>query len=300
MGDTATTRLKIMSRAAPAPVAWRGPLLDSRAVHFAGTPMTSMTQPPLRAASALLAALLGLAANGASATAAPDGRWTGSVTPYLWGLGLSGTVRPLANGPTLTVDRSLSDILDNLDAAGFITGLARRDDWVLAGDLTFSRSTMEGRIGPPNLPPALRPQATARERQLTISAMVGRTISEGQDSRVDLLAGIRAWRLRAEISVPATRIDVRSTTTIVDPVVGVHWEGPIGERWSAMAYGDVGGFGVDSKFTWQVVAAAKRPVGQSSQLSFGWRYLAVDYEEDGRRLDLAFAGPFVGWTWNFD
>jgi hypothetical protein len=262
--------------------------------------MTTLMKPPLRAGSTLLAALLALAAAGASAQAAPDGRWSGSVTPYLWGLGLSGTVRPLANGPTLTVDRSLGDLLDNLDAAGFVTGLARRDDWVLVGDLTYSRSSMEGRIGPPNLPPALRPEAKARERQLTLSAMVGRTISEGQDSRVDLLAGIRAWRLRAEISVPATRIDVRSTTTITDPIVGVRWEGPIGQRWSAMAYGDVGGFGIDSKLTWQVVAAAKRSVGQSSHLSLGWRYLAVDYREDGRRLDLAFAGPVVGWTWNFD
>jgi len=262
--------------------------------------MTTMIKSPVRAGSRLLAALLGLAAAGASAESEPDGRWTGSVTPYVWGLGVSGTVRPLANGPTLKVDRSLGDLLDNLDAAGFVTGLARRDDWVLVGDLTYSRSSLKGRIALPNLPPSLRVEAKARERQLTISALVGRTISEGQDSRADLLAGIRAWRLRAEIAVPAVEIGVRSTTTITDPIFGVRWEGPIGQRWSAMAYGDVGGFGIDSKLTWQVVAAAKRSVGQSSHLSLGWRYLAVDYREDGRRLDLAFAGPVVGWTWNFD
>lgn len=262
--------------------------------------MTAAT-PPSRAESVLLATLLGLAATGAAAQSAPpEGRWTGSVTPYIWGIGLSGTVRPLASGPTLTVDRSLGDILDSLDAAGFISGQARRDDWVLIGDLTFSRSSMQGRIGPPGLPPGLRPQAKARERQRTLTALIGRTISEGTASRVDLLAGIRAWSLRAEVAVPATRIEVRSTTTITDPIVGVRWEGPLGGHWSAMAYGDVGGFGIDSKFTWQVLAAAKRPIGQSSHLSLGWRHLAVDYREDGRRLDLAFTGPFVGWTWDFD
>lgn len=226
--------------------------------------------------------------------------WRGQITPYVWMSGLSGQVRPLANGPTLDVDKSFGDLLEDLDAAGFVSGLARRDDWVVIGDFSFSRSSMDGRVAPPGAPPGVLLPATARERQRSLTALVGRTVAGSEDGRWDLLGGLRAWRVRVAVEVPLAGIDLRANESIADPIVGARWHGAIAERWTMTLYGDVGGFGVDSQLTWQFYATANRAISPSSHLSFGWRHLALDWRERGRRVDLALGGPVVGLTLTFD
>ena len=78
---------------------------------------------PMTRASRLVAVAVSLLALPA---VAQDRNWSAQVTPYLWGAGLSGSVAPLANGPTLEFDNDLSEVLEDLDAAFFITGFARR------------------------------------------------------------------------------------------------------------------------------------------------------------------------------
>jgi hypothetical protein len=74
---------------------------------------------------------------------AQDRNWSAQVTPYLWGAGLSGSVAPLANGPTLEFDNDLSEVLEDLDAAFFITGFARRGRLVFLGDFSATTSSRE-------------------------------------------------------------------------------------------------------------------------------------------------------------
>jgi hypothetical protein len=245
-------------------------------------------------------ALLPVVTPAAAAQSQARAGWHGQITPYVWMSGLSGQVRPLANGPTLDVDKSFGDLLEDLDAAGFVTGLARRDDWVVIGDFSFSRSSMDGRVSPPGAPPGVLLPATARERQRSLTALVGRTVAESEDGRWDLLGGLRAWRVRVAVAVPLAGIDVRANESIADPILAARWHGAIAERWTMTLYGDVGGFGVDSRLTWQVHASANRAIGPSSHLSFGWRHLALDWRERGRRIDLALGGPVVGLTVTFD
>ncbi len=82
-------------------------------------------------AGAFLAGAASLAPLSASAE-----DWSSQVTLYGWGAGVSGDFTPLAGAPTLSFDKSLSEVLKDLDGAFFITGLARRGDLVLFGDLT--------------------------------------------------------------------------------------------------------------------------------------------------------------------
>lgn len=53
---------------------------------------------------------------------AQDGAWQGQATAYVWGAGLGGDVTPFTGAPTVEVDKSLSDVLDNLDGAFFLSG----------------------------------------------------------------------------------------------------------------------------------------------------------------------------------
>ena len=59
--------------------------------------------------------------------------WSGQITPYVWGAGLGGDVTPFAGAPTLSFDKSLSEVLEDTDGAFFLSGFARRDRLVLMG-----------------------------------------------------------------------------------------------------------------------------------------------------------------------
>ena len=79
--------------------------------------------------------------------------WSTQVTLYGWGSSVKGDFTPLTGAPTLSFDKSLSEILEDLDGAFFITGLALRGDLVIFADYTYSASSREGLV-PPGIPAA--------------------------------------------------------------------------------------------------------------------------------------------------
>ena len=68
---------------------------------------------------------------------------------------------------------------------------------------------------------------------------------------------------------------------------------PLGEGWALRAWGDVGGFGVGSDFTWQAAALVGRSSG-GWRVEFGYRALAVEFDDGELETDLVAHGPFLG------
>jgi hypothetical protein len=64
-------------------------------------------------------------------------------------------------------------------------------------------------------------------------------------------------------------------------------------------HADIGGFGIGSDSTWQVVATANYQISKALHLSAGYRHLAVDRDESGTRIDISMSGPLLGATWRF-
>ena len=62
--------------------------------------------------------------------------WSGQVTPYVWAAGFGGDITPFTGAPTLSFDKSFSDVVDDLDGAFFLSGYARRGELVFMGDLS--------------------------------------------------------------------------------------------------------------------------------------------------------------------
>lgn len=237
----------------------------------------------------LIAALAVCAALAAPARAQD---WTGQVTLYGWGAGVTGDFRPFAGGPDLSFSRSLSEVLDDLDRAFFATGLARRGNLVLFGDLTYSAVSREGLV-PPGVPAA----GEVTIRSLTLAA--GRRFQTGGGTTVDALAGLRGWSVEGAVAVPAAGVSLSPTSTFVDPILALRVNTPLSDRWSLLGYADVGGFGVGSEFTWQLGLTANYRASERLYLSAGWRHLHLRYEEDGKRFDGDMRGPVIGATLTF-
>ena len=221
-----------------------------------------------------------------------DDGWTGQVTPYVWATGIGGTITPYTGARTMSFSKSISQTMKDADAAFFLSGYARKDRFVLLGDLSYSSSSKEGTVG--GYVPG-----TARVRQRSLTLAAGYRAWAGENYHVDLLGGVRSWKIEGSVGLLNGLLQASQRESIFDPILALRANLSLGPRWSAIAYADVGGFGVGSHATSQLLLTANYQVNDQLYLSAGYRRLALDYRRGGTRLDVVMAGPVLGATWRF-
>jgi len=216
--------------------------------------------------------------------------------------GLSGDISPSFLAPTFSVEKSFSEILENLNGAFFVTGLARKDWFVIAADFNYV-STSETDDTPI---PFISVKADVEQISGTIAA--GAAVIDEPGAVLYALAGARAWHVDAKVTAsgnipqdapPGFSLSVSDTWSFVDPVVALRGRLALTETVSLTGYADIGGFGVGSDFTWQTVAAVNYALSNRFSVSAGYRHLAVDYSDGGQLLDIELSGPLVGATLKF-
>lgn len=240
------------------------------------------------------AALLGVGlATPAAAQERPEN--VVQVTPYVWFTGSGGTLRPFEGGPTLEVDNSFSDLLENLDAAFFVSGLVRSGRFVLVSDFSYASVSRDGTVPVPGLGPA---PAEGKLRQTSFTLASGYRVVDAAQGTLDLLVGARAWWVRADVDLAGV-IQRSPRLDFVDPIIAARGNVSIAPGWSAIGYVDVGGFGAGSDSTYQVLGTVNFQVAERVFLSAGHRHLAVDYQDGGTRVDMQMSGPLIGATLRF-
>lgn len=218
--------------------------------------------------------------------------WTGQLTPYVWATGIGGSITPYSGARTLSFDKSFSDTLKDLDGALFLSGYARKDRFVLLGDFSYSSSSRRGVVS------GVLP-ASARVRQHSLTLAAGYRAFSDAGVNVDVLAGVRGWNVEGSVAVAGGLLQVSPRKEFADPILALRANLALGPQWSAIAYADVGGFGVGSHATHQIGLSANYRVSDQLYLSAGYRRLSVDYRRGGTRMDVVMAGPIVGATWRF-
>jgi hypothetical protein len=131
---------------------------------------------------------------------------------------------------------------------------------------------------------------------------------------LDLLAGARYWRQDVEIAatlgalgIPVAAAARSGQVDWVDPIVGARLGYGVAPGQSVLLRGDIGGFGVGSEFSWQVLATYNAKIcdlnGYAIDGFVGYRALAVDYSQGsgGRRyeMDAVQHGPVLGMSVRF-
>ena len=220
--------------------------------------------------------------------------WSGQVTPYIWGAGLSGDVRPLAGGPTLEVEESVFEVLDDLEGAFFLSGLAIRNDFVLIGDLSWSSSSRTESPAP-GIPPV-----KGSVDMLFATLAGGKRVQAQSDQTIDLLAGVRLWDIDADAAILGTPFAASRSVSLADPILGVRFNRQHTNGFSTIAYADIGGFGIGSDFTAQVAVTVNYAMSDKAYVSGGYRYVHLDYEKNGALIDIRLSGPLLGFTWRFN
>jgi hypothetical protein len=116
-----------------------------------------------------------------------------------------------------------------------------------------------------------------------------------------IYAGVRYYDMRIEAE--AARLARSLETHWADPIVGVWIPANLSRRWMAELSGDVGGFHVGSKLSWQISGMVSFKVSPLVAFALAYHVLDVDYRDTVKSQDFLYrvrvAGPGFGIRFNF-
>lgn len=221
-----------------------------------------------------------------------EGGWTFTVTPYFWMAGISGDIGVRRAGPA-DLDISFSQLFDHIDWSpppAMIAGEARNGRYALFTDFLYMGLEAEG-----SLPGPLPVSADLGFDLLLWTFGGSYRVVDGGSATLDVLAGGRLWSLDADLAIhgPVGGVDASGSKTWVDPLIGVAGGVDLGNGFGLHGEADIGGFGVGSDIDWQVQATLQYQYNDTVTLEAGYRYLSVDYDNDGVVFDVAFQGPVI-------
>src|SRR5215831_8748175 len=265
----------------------------------------------------------------------PIERWTFTLTPYLWATSLNGSTT--VKGRTIDVDASFIDIVEHTEIPKNLfqlaaLGEARYGRFALLTDLIYMKVGLGASITRSRGTDAIGATVGA-SAGLTVKMFIGEAaaayevarwsglFSPGSSTALDLYAGGRAWWQRGEVDLAVsgtvnvldlslTRegfLSASKSVSWVDPLVGARIRHQFAPTWNFTLSGDVGGFDVGSKFSWQALALLEHEFCRSKTVSWnamlGYKALNADYSKgSGLTLynyDLTLHGPIFGITARF-
>lgn len=227
-----------------------------------------------------------------------NGKWQYHFIPYIWFSGIEGDVA--VRGIPVHVDESFADLAENLDFGFQFHFEARKDKWGYYIDPTYI-----------NLSADASSNGTSADADLTqwlvdfggIRQLWSKCRgNEGQMSSIDLLFGGRYWNMNTDLDVSGVG-RFSDDESWIDPIIGARYTTDFSKSWGFITRYDIGGFGVGSDFTWNLLLLLSYRTSQSGRLLFGYRILDVDRENgsgaDFFKYDVTYKGPILGYSFSF-
>jgi hypothetical protein len=269
----------------------------------------------------------------------PSG-WTFRVIPYAWLSGLYGssTVKGRTVGVNLPFDKLLEKTVGkgNLPVALMGDVEARYGPFGIYSDLVWTKADVSGdRVHVRRFAPEIT-GAVGTAHDVTIRMGIAEAgamyeitrftmphaDSPGIPVAIDLIAGARYWYQQANISfnlaaglniadlvIGSRGLAIAKSGTVdwVDPLLGARARLMIAPGQNLFVRGDVGGFGVGSKYSWQVIGGYSFDFAEKNGITYsglvGIRALYVDYSQGAAQTRYAYkmlqVGPAIGIGFKF-
>jgi hypothetical protein len=225
-------------------------------------------------------------------------KWEFQLAPYVWMAGLEGKVATLPNLPPAEIDADFSDVVKNLDGALMLVGEVSKGRYGLFMDFIYIN--IEAESSTPG--PVFSSIESETESFIVSSAGFYRLFQE-QRTFVDIMAGIRYWNVDSDLLLDAGLVTAREISHCkdwFDPFIGLKGLLPLRETSFFVSGGGViGGFRAGSDFMLDAYINLGYQWTKSISAIFGYRYLSVDYEDNGFLYDVSQNGPVIGLSWRF-
>jgi hypothetical protein len=229
------------------------------------------------------------ASNVFAGESAKEKNWNFSLAPlYLWMVDMDGDmgIGPIDTG----VNIPFEDIFDNLETVFtfHFEGL-HRTNWGFLLDLSYIDINSSQSVGPLQLSIDF----------VSVLAEAGGYYRFGEGPHAfDVLAGIRYTKLEPDIIFTTPPLPVFGKTfDWVDPIIGLRYRYDFNEKWLLHLRGDIGGFGVGSDSTWNVIGFIQWKPWKYAGILAGYRALDQDYEDgsgaDRFKYDMRLHGPVI-------
>ncbi|WP_198370642.1 hypothetical protein [Roseomonas rosulenta] len=224
--------------------------------------------------------------------------WTFTLSPYVWFSGLGGTVSTPEGSDNFSAD--FGDIFGTMKFSAMGLFEARRGNFSLVVDTLYLNLQqgvplpLEGR--------GAFSGASARTQSAEVSAIGLYTVAEAPVGRLELGGGVRGWWFDTELTLETGHLPGRSVNNSVswiDPVISARGVLRLNDNLAVTAYGDIGGFGVGSQFTWQAFATLDYRITDNFTASAGFRWIHIDYDKGSSNISLDMAGPIIGASLRF-
>ncbi|MBP9191229.1 MAG: hypothetical protein KBF96_01625, partial [Ignavibacteria bacterium] len=217
-----------------------------------------------------------------------------SIMPYAWFAAIGGTVGQF-DGQTYGFNKGFT--FDGLHMYAAFIGKIKYERMSFVFDVSYVNYKRFGAVSNnPNLPDEISANTTAKQAvyDLFLAYLFP---SKGKKTMVDIYGGGRLWNLDLEATVTRPDGTVNPapgySNSWLDPVIGVNAEFVLDSKgkWGAWTKGDIGGFGVNSQMTWQMNVGVAYMLSPSVPLTFGFKYLGVNYYKNDLNWTVNEYGP---------
>jgi hypothetical protein len=221
-------------------------------------------------------------------------KWHYQAELYLMFPTMSGQVQ-IGSLPAVEVDADAGTILDHLKMAAMVYLEANNGEWAITSDLLYMKlgqDVKESKI-------IKSGKVDMKETAWELAGLKRLTpwLEGGIGARLMVLgAGVD---LQTETFLGTRDISDSDNKTWVDPIIVLRSNHVFKEKWLLNLRGDIGGFGIGSKFAWQAQAYGGYRFSELFQLTAGYRYIGIDYNKDGFVYDVNTYGPVLRLGFNF-
>jgi len=216
-------------------------------------------------------------------------------TVFIYGMGAAINGDAQIGNLKLPVDVSMSDLFDALRFGAMAAYRAENDVWSFEGDVTYMN------LGVNQNGPREKVRGELGTEQLTVMATAGRRLTPHLEGLLSLAYFDLSNDL--EVRVLNQRFRASRGADWIDPLIGLAYAVPFAGKWSYSLRGDIGGFGVGSDLTWQVLTTVRRQNTDRFGWYLGYRAIGFDYKDgqggNYQRYDLTQQGPLAGIAISF-
>lgn len=238
-------------------------------------------------------------------TAVQDGKWAFLIEPYLMFPNMEGTTGVGAL-PDVPVSANPGDIFDKFQIGAMLYAEASKGNWHVGTDIIYMKLKQDVEPGIV----IANGKVTAKQFAWEVAGLYSVT------SWLDVGVGglLNTLKLETDINVNeiggATNNRSRKVSQAwFDPMLIARTGSKPGSKFIYRFRGEIGGFGIGSKFAWQLQANAGYRFSKLFQITAGYRFIGINYEKNNTAegilnnnrflYDVNTFGPEIRLGFNF-
>lgn len=218
-------------------------------------------------------------------TPASTNDWNIRLGVSFWASGNDGDIG--VKGKEASVNESFTDMLDDLDFTAGLNAEVRRRKWLFYMNGLYLKNSEDAE--PRGALAGTVSEAKLTTKQFGADVGLGYAVVRNECLSVEPYAAARLTYIDSKLSFNGLGSSSDSKLW-ADPIFGAYIQYRFSPLIGLYAKADVGG-GASSDLTWQTEGGVDLEISKHCYARLAYRYLSIDFKNDGFRYNVATSGP---------